>query len=87
MDDGIIRRNSPAFMARPCPTPAWITWGGNESTEFARQSELFDAAWRAQGNTAELRPIAGADHFSVINGLEDPQSEVAQWLARRLDAS
>ncbi len=86
LDDGIIRRNSPAFMARPCSTPAWITWGGNESTEFARQAEIFDAAWRAQGNQAELRPIAGADHFSVIHGLEDPQSEVAQWLARRLEA-
>lgn len=86
LDDGIVRRNSPAFMARPCNTPAWITWGGNESTEFARQASIFDAAWTAAGNTGELRPIAGADHFTVIGGLEDPGSEVARWLAAKLGA-
>ena len=84
LDDGIVRRNSPAFMARPCATPAWITWGANESTEFARQAQIFDAAWRAVGNSAKLHPIAGADHFTVIGGLEDPASEVAKWLVETL---
>lgn len=86
LDDGIVRRNSPAFMARACTTPAWITWGGDESTEFARQAQIFDAAWRAAGNHSELRSIAGADHFTVIGGLQDSASETAQWLARKLGA-
>jgi len=86
LDDGIVKRNSPAFMARPCSTPAWITWGGNESTEFARQATIFDAAWKASCNSSELRPIDGTDHFTVIGGLEDPGSEVARWLAAKLDA-
>jgi len=86
LDDGIVKRNSPAFMARSCATPAWITWGGNESTEFARQAQTFDAAWTAAGNAGELRPIAGADHFTVIGGLEAPDSEVARWLAGKLGA-
>jgi arylformamidase len=86
LDDGIVKRNSPAFMARQCKTPAWITWGGNESTEFARQATIFDSAWKATGNSSELRPIEGADHFTVIGGLEDPGSEVAQWLAAQLGA-
>jgi arylformamidase len=86
LDDGIVKRNSPAFMARTCSTPAWITWGGNESTEFARQAQTLDAAWTAAGNTSELRPIAGADHFTVIGGLEAPDSEVARWLAAKLGA-
>ena len=84
LDDGIVRRNSPAFMARACKTPAWITWGGNESTEFARQAQVFDAAWRAAGNDAELRAIPATDHFTVIGGLQDPSSTVAQWLAGKL---
>jgi arylformamidase len=87
LDDGIVKRNSPAFMARTCATPAWITWGGNESTEFARQAHTFDAAWRAAGNPSELRPIEGADHFTVIGGLEAPDSEVALWLAGKLGAT
>jgi arylformamidase len=55
LDDGVVQRNSPAFMARPCSTPTWITWGGNETAEFARQAHTFDAAWRAQGNQADPR--------------------------------
>lgn len=86
LDDGIIKRNSPAFMARPCTTPAWITWGGNESAEFARQAAIFDAAWKAAGNSSELSPIDGADHFTVMGGLEDPGSAVARWLAAKLGA-
>jgi arylformamidase len=86
LDDRTIRHQSPAFTARPCKTPIWVTWGGAETTEFARQSTLFDAAWKAQGNTAELRAIPDADHFTVIAGLETPHSDVCQWLARTLQA-
>lgn len=84
LDDGIVRRNSPAFLTRPCATPAWVTWGSLESPEFARQAEIYDAAWRRHGNASELRAIDGADHFTVIRGLEQPDSEVAQWLAAKL---
>jgi arylformamidase len=39
------------------------------------------AAWGAQGNRSELRPIEGADHFSVIAGFESPRSALCDWLA------
>jgi arylformamidase len=84
LDDRTIRHNSPGFSVRPCTTPIWITWGGAETTEFARQSALFDTAWKAQGNTSELRAIPGANHFTVVAGLESAQSEVCQWLAKVL---
>ena len=84
LDDGIIRRNSPAFRVRPCKTPVWITWGGAESTEFARQSRIYHDAWQAAGNVSELREVPGANHFTVIGGLEDPQSAVCEWLSARL---
>jgi arylformamidase len=84
LDDGVIRRNSPAFMARPSRTPLWITWGGNESPEFARQSQIYHDAWQAAGNMSTLQAQAGANHFTVIHGLEDPASDVCQWLAKTL---
>jgi arylformamidase len=84
LDNGIVRRNSPAFGVRACKTPIWITWGGNESTEFARQASTYHAAWQDAGNSAELRAIAGADHFTVIHGLERRDSEVSRWLAQQL---
>lgn len=84
LDEGCIRRNSPAFAVRPCSTPVWMTWGGQETTEFARQSRVLHGAWQAAGNAAELRAIPGADHFTAIHGFEDPESELCQWLARML---
>ena len=84
LDEGIIRRNSPAFGVRPCKTPLWITWGGAETPEFARQSQIYYDAWLAAGNTAELAPVPGADHYTVIHGLEDPHSSLCNWLATRL---
>ncbi len=84
LNEGTIRRNSPAFTVRPCHTPVWMTWGGNETTEFARQSRVLHAAWQAAGNAAELRAIPGADHFTAIHGFEDPDSALCQWLAHTL---
>jgi arylformamidase len=84
LDEGIIRRNSPAFSVRPCKTPLWITWGGDETSEFARQAESYHQAWRTAGNQSELRAVPGANHFTVIDGLEDGESEVCRWLAEKL---
>ena len=84
LDDGMVQRNSPAFMVRPCKTPLWITWGGLESSEFSRQSHTYHAAWQAAGNISTLQEHAGTNHFTVIHGLEDASSPVCQWLAGTL---
>ena len=84
LDDGCIRRNSPAFSVRPCPASAWITWGGDETSEFARQSAVMHAAWGARGNSSTLSPIDGADHFSVIRGFASSDSALCNWLADTL---
>jgi arylformamidase len=84
LDDGIIRRNSPAFKVRPCATPIWITWGGAETPEFERQSSLLHAAWTAAGNTADLSAQPGANHFTAIHGFEDAASPICDWLAHTL---
>jgi arylformamidase len=84
LDDGIIRRNSPAFSVRACKTPTWITWGGAETAEFARQAGTLHAAWVAAGNQARLEAQPGADHFTAIHGFETSQSSLCQWLASTL---
>ena len=82
--NSIHLRTLPAFLARPCTTPLWITWGGLETPEFARQSQVYSDAWQAAGNQCRLSAQAGADHFTVIHGLEDPNSAVCHWLAEAL---
>lgn len=84
LDDGIIARSSPLFAVRPCRTPLLVTWGGDESAEFARQSTAFHAAWQAAGNSSELLPTAGANHFTVLDGFADRHSVVCRWIAARL---
>jgi arylformamidase len=84
LDDRTIRRNSPAFSVRACKTPIWITWGGAETTEFARQSEIYHQAWQAAGNTAELDAVPDANHFTVIAGFENAHSHVCRWLSKHL---
>jgi arylformamidase len=84
LDDGVIRRNSPVFAVRPCATPVLVTYGADESEEFARQSSEFHAAWTAAGNRGELLAQAGKNHFSAIDGFTDPESDLSRWLAARL---
>jgi arylformamidase len=84
LDEGVVKRNSPAFLVRPCKTPIWITWGGAESTEFARQSQIYHEAWQAAGNQSELSAIPDANHFTAIYGFEEPGSAVCDWLVEKL---
>ncbi len=87
LDDGIVGRNSPLYGVRPCATPALVTWGADESDEFARQSISFHAAWQGAGNKAELMPQPGIHHFSAIDGFADPAHPLCRWLAGRLFTS
>lgn len=86
LDDGVIHRNSPLFGVLPCATPALITWGAQETTEFARQSCTFHEAWNAQGNTATLEALPGANHYSAIFGFEQADSPLCGWVAGQLGA-
>ncbi|MEO6409153.1 MAG: alpha/beta hydrolase [Burkholderiaceae bacterium] len=84
LDDGIVERNSPLFQVRPCRTPALVTWGGDESSEFARQSSSFADAWEASGNRCERLAQPGANHFTAIAGFDDPHSALCRWLVGAL---
>jgi arylformamidase len=84
LDEGIVQRCSPIFGVRACKTPALITWGDAESSEFARLSTTYHAAWHAAGNVGETLAQSGANHFSAVDGFEDPASPLCRWLADRL---
>lgn len=82
LDEGIVQRCSPLFGVRASRTPALVTWGGNESPEFARQSASWHAAYTALGGSATLQAVEGAHHFSVLDGFEDPDSFLCREAAR-----
>ncbi len=85
LDEGLVQRNSPVVHARRCDTPVILTWGAMEQPTFEQQASSMHNAWQAAGNVSELAPQADADHFTVIHGLEDPDSSLCAALQRMAD--
>lgn len=79
-----IARNSPMFAVRRSSTPAFIAWGADESAEFHRQSQGLHAAWTGAGNSAECVPLAGANHFSAVDGFASADSTICRWIRAKL---
>jgi len=72
---------SPAFLPPATRAPVMTCVGGDESSEFHRQSALLGSRWRSAfaGDIA----MPGKHHFSVIDGLADQKSALFAG-ARRL---
>jgi arylformamidase len=54
--------------------------GGDESSEYLRQSAAIVAAWGENGVETRYEEIAGANHFTVIAPLADPASAMCERL-------
>ena len=79
LDAASARALSPRFLPSP-GRPMHCVVGGEESSEFLRQSRDMAAAW-----AAGYEAVPGADHFTVIAPLSDPHSSLvarAEALAR-----
>jgi arylformamidase len=50
--------------------------GGAESSEFLRQSRIIVDAWRQKGVETRYEAIPGANHFTVLDPLTNPESEM-----------
>ena len=77
-----VARLSPAFFARPKSAKLYAVAGLDESDEFLRQTRLIRDVW---GPTAVpvCETLPGVNHFTVLNGLADPQGRLHE-LALRL---
>ncbi len=77
-----VARLSPAFFPRPKSARLMAAVGLDESEEFLRQNRLIRDVW---GPTAvpACETLPGANHFTVLNRLADPQGRLHD-LALRL---
>jgi arylformamidase len=80
LDAEDARALSPAFWPVPQGRVFDALVGGLESSEFKRQSQLIVQAWREKAHT-RYEEVPGANHFTVIDPLADPQSAMARRVA------
>jgi arylformamidase len=80
LDAEEARRLSPASWPVPKGRVFDAVVGGLESSEFKRQSQLIVQAWRGTAAT-RYEEVPGANHFTVIDPLADPQSAMTRRVA------
>ncbi len=74
LDDASAKSASPLFWLAPSRGILDAVVGGNESAEYVRQSRTIVDAWDAAGIATQFATIDGANHFTAIAPLGDPDS-------------
>lgn len=81
MDQNQALRMSPIGMPTPYGTRFVATVGGDESEEYHRQSRVIVDTWSRAGVSALMRGEPGANHFTIVEPLADPDSALTGVLA------
>jgi acetyl esterase/lipase len=80
LDEDEARRNSPILHFPPMAGPLVVAYGTRELPELCRQSIEYAQAWVERGLPGHLLPVDGADHFTILEALADPQGVLTQAL-------
>ncbi|WP_186419002.1 alpha/beta hydrolase [Bosea sp. CS1GBMeth4] len=74
-------RESPLFWPAPSGLVMDAVVGSTESAEYHKQSRRLVDVWGLEGVRTQYEEIAGANHFTVIAGLADPQDAMTRRIA------
>jgi arylformamidase len=89
-DDQSARAASPLLWPPPPKGRTLVAAvGGDESSEFLRQSRVIAEAWARAGLKTECLVVPGTDHFTVVDELTKPTSALfgkVATLARQANA-
>jgi arylformamidase len=86
LDQASARAASPLFWKPPLRGSLDAVVGANESAEYFRQSRTIVERWGAAGIATRFGTVPGANHFTAIAPLADPDSAMVarcKELARR----
>jgi len=76
MDAAMAWRNSPVRLDYPEPASFQIILGDLESEEYHRQALAMAARWSVFHGKLEVIVAEGLDHFSIMDGMNDPASDL-----------
>ena len=74
LDQEAARAASPLFWQAPVPLSLDAVVGENESAEFYRQSRTIVDLWGKAGVATRFGTVPGANHFTAIAPLAEPDS-------------
>src|SRR5437764_15349482 len=80
LDPQEAERNSPLLRLPPMAGELVVAYGTNELPELCRQSIEYAQAWTERGLPGHLLPVDGADHFTILEALADPQGALTEAL-------
>jgi arylformamidase len=72
LDVAEAERNSPIRHLPASAAPLVVTVGLGELPELVRQSQEYAAAWTGRGLRGRYLPVAGHEHFSILEELARP---------------
>lgn len=82
MDKKTAIRNSPVQHEPLSACPMIVAVGEAETTAFHDQSKALYEGWREKGNGLQLLSLPGLDHYSVVDAMTDPNSELHAAICR-----
>ncbi|MBU6496970.1 MAG: alpha/beta hydrolase [Rhodospirillales bacterium] len=80
LNEAEARRNSPMRNFPPSAAPLIVACGTAELPELRRQSTGYAEAWAEHGLPGHLLAIDGADHFTILETLAQPDGALMQAL-------
>jgi acetyl esterase/lipase len=80
LDPAEATRNSPILHLPSRAAPLVVTVGLGELPELIRQSEEYAAGWKRRGLSGRYLPLAGHDHFSILEELAQPGGAILEAL-------
>jgi len=80
LDPQEVERNSPLLHLPPLAGELVVAYGTRELPELCRQSIEYAQAWTERGLAGHLLPVDGADHFTILEALADPQGTLIRAL-------
>jgi arylformamidase len=84
LNESEAKRLSPVLWTAPKGKTLDAVVGGAESSEFLRQSKLIHETWSRAGVATRYTAPVGANHFTVIEPLADPESAMVNRLLELL---
>jgi len=78
LDEAAARRNSPIHHLPDQGCPLIVSFGGSETSEFKRQSNIYATAWCDRGWPCSEFEVAECNHFNIPQQLRDPATRLCR---------